>query len=63
MSEKWFEICFDGEPVENFICENEEEENALMSNPQRFVSEETIEWWKELGFRADYELSVREVTT
>ncbi len=61
MNEKWFEICFDGEPVENFICKNIEEENALILNPQNFVSEEIVEWWKKLGFRANYKISVREV--
>lgn len=62
MNEKWFEICFDNEPVENFICINAEEEKLLKANPQNFVSEEVVEWWKELGFRANYEISVREVT-
>lgn len=55
MDDIWIEVCFDGEPVDNLIANNELEAKEIIEDVLRNgfddYNEEVKEWWLELGFR------------
>ena len=59
--EIWLYLCFDGEPVDNIICNSEDEVKYILKNHSRKFheqNEEIVDWWLSEGFRDNPEVTI-----
>lgn len=60
--EIWLYLCFDGEPVDNIICNSEDEVQDVLKNHSRKFhdqNEEIVDWWLSEGFRDNPDVTIR----
>ena len=59
--EIWLYLCFDGEPVDNIVCDSEYEvQNILKNHSRKFhdQNEEIVDWWLSEGFRDNPDFTI-----